>query len=152
VSYSKHPKISYASPRCVSMQTDTPFSSFFKIQMSKTKSYRDINQDIVSVLVRCIECSLQKHQLWLGKAALQVPLKCGSFRSGPHCMKTWRKSTNSDVLIVTYHHHSPLQFKDYFQKLDTAITQGTYKSFYSRITMNNKDDDVQIILSHQPII
>jgi hypothetical protein len=62
----------------------TTFSSFFKTEESTSKSYHNINEG-VPIPLRFAEHSLLKHQLWLGKAALQVPLNCGLPRSGPHC-------------------------------------------------------------------
>jgi hypothetical protein len=62
----------------------TTFSSFFKTEESKTKSYNNI-KEVAPMPVRFAEHSLLKHQLWLGKAALQVPINCGSLRSGLHC-------------------------------------------------------------------
>jgi hypothetical protein len=47
VSYIKCPKISNVSARYVLMWLDSTSSSFFKIQLSKTKSYCNINQEVV---------------------------------------------------------------------------------------------------------
>jgi hypothetical protein len=66
------------------MWMNTTFSSFFKTQESKTKSYHNINEEVAPMPVRFVEHSLLKHRLWPGKAALQVLLHCGSLRSGPH--------------------------------------------------------------------
>jgi hypothetical protein len=74
VSYNNCPKIYLAGARFVSMQIDTTFSSFFKIQVSKTKSYHNINPDASTTRVKFVEACPPLHLLWPGKAALHVPL------------------------------------------------------------------------------
>jgi hypothetical protein len=68
----------------VSMQIDSIFSSLFKIQVSRAKSYCNINKEVVPLPVRFVEYSLLKHRLRPGKAMPHFLLKCRSLRFGPH--------------------------------------------------------------------
>jgi hypothetical protein len=54
-------RILYVGAKCVLLWMDNTCSNFFKVQTSKTKSYCNINDEVVCMPVRFIECSLPKH-------------------------------------------------------------------------------------------
>jgi hypothetical protein len=75
-------QITHTGAGCVMMQMDTTFSSFF-LQVYEIKYYCSIDQEVIPVPLRFIECSLLRQWLWPGKAIPHVSLKCLSLRFGP---------------------------------------------------------------------